>query len=445
MVRHAVRNVPYYADKYRGIDPDRFDLADLPPTNKVELMADFDRTVSDRAITRERLEAFVDHPEHSDRLFLGRYIAGHTSGSQGQPMFLVQDRRHVELFYGLQMTRGNNERATPLQALTRLFRRRRLAVVTLRKGFYPSAVMFQHMPAAARRYVDMLWLSQTDPDLVDRLNAFRPDALAAYACVLEQLAIEAEAGRLDLAPGLKQVVSNSELLTTRAQARIESAFGLHVMNNYATGEVPFLSNGCPTDDGAHVNADWAILEVVDSNYRPVPPGVPGEKVLLTNLANALQPILRYEVGDVVTMADEPCRCGSRLPRIASIGGRAADVFWVGEGSRRRRLINLFLGHAMEFDPGLREWQAIQVERDRIEIRLEALPGARLDLARLGRVLDDELKTYGFGEIEVDFRVVPRLDPHPQTGKFERMISLVDAKSPRDRTHPAASLESVGGR
>ena len=48
--------------------------------------------------------------------------------------------------------------------------------MTLKRGFYPSATLFQHMPAAARRFVDVLWLSQTDPDVVERLNAFRPDA-----------------------------------------------------------------------------------------------------------------------------------------------------------------------------------------------------------------------------------------------------------------------------
>ena len=46
------RGVGFYREKYRGIDPDRFRLADLPPTNKGELMANFDRTVTDPAVTR---------------------------------------------------------------------------------------------------------------------------------------------------------------------------------------------------------------------------------------------------------------------------------------------------------------------------------------------------------------------------------------------------------
>jgi phenylacetate-CoA ligase len=435
LVRRAVERTAFYAEKYRGIDLDRFDLADLPTTNKAELMADFDRTVADPAIRRADLERFMDQPENADRLYLDRYVVCHTSGSQGQPLLIVQSPRNLELTVSLQMSRGNADRVSPAEAVRRVLSRKRLAVVTLKRGFYPSATLFQHFPKPARRFVDVLWLSQTAPDLIERLNAFRPQVLTAYAGVLEMLAMEAEAGGLRLAPELRQVVNNSEALTDRAKAHVESAFGRHVMNNYATGECPHLSNGCPTDVGAHVNADWAILEVVDENYRPVPPGTPGQKVLITNLANTVQPFLRYEVGDVVTMANIPCRCGSRMPRIERIGGRAADVFWVGEGARRRRLINLVFTHAFEYLSELREWQAVQTDRDRVLVRLEPLPGAELDLARARRMLDRELTEYGYSDVRTDLEIVPRLEADPETGKFRRMVSRLEA--------PDAAVEPVG--
>lgn len=160
------------------------------------------------------------------------------------------------------------------EGISRLIDPVRLAVVTLKRGFYPSATLFQHMPAAARRYVNVLWLSQTDPDLNRRLNDFRPQVLTGYAGVLEMLALESEAGRLRLKPELRQVVNNSEALTDRAKARIQSAFGLHVMNNYATGECIFLSNGCSTNAGAHINADWAIARWSmrsTARFRPARP------------------------------------------------------------------------------------------------------------------------------------------------------------------------------
>ena len=48
--------------------------------------------------------------------------------------------------------------------------------------------------------------------------------------------------------------------------------------------------------------DLVVLEVVDEHDRPVEPGVPGYKVLLTNLVGRAQPLLRYELTDSVTLA-----------------------------------------------------------------------------------------------------------------------------------------------
>jgi phenylacetate-coenzyme A ligase PaaK-like adenylate-forming protein len=147
-------------------------------------------------------------------------------------------------------------------------------------------------------------------------------------------------------------------------------------------------------------------------------------VLITNLANLAQPMIRYEIGDVVTMADTPCRCGSRLPRVARVGGRAADVFWIGEGHRRRQMVNMVLSHAFEYLRDVREWQAVQVAPDRIVVRLEPLPGASLDLVGARPAVDRELALHGFQDVRFDFEVVPRLAPDPKTGKFRRMVNLL---------------------
>jgi phenylacetate-coenzyme A ligase PaaK-like adenylate-forming protein len=425
LLRAAMAGSPFHAELYRGLDPDRCALADLPPTNKAMLMARFDETVTDRAITREALQAFVDRPDNEGRPFLGRYAVSHTSGSQGQPMLLVQPLRVLELLYSLQMTRGNARKPSLTEAVRRFTAPARLAIVTLKRGFYPSASTFEYMPDAARRFMKILWLSQTDPDVLDRLNAYRPTVLTGYAAVLDQLALEAEAGRLRLAPELQQVTNNSEVLSERTRDRIRSAFGLHAINNYATGECPFLTNGCRTDAGAHVNADWAILEVVDADNRPVPDGTPGAKVLITNLANTVQPIVRYEIGDVVTMATEPCGCGNRLPRVERIEGRTADVFWIWDGTRYRSVINCIFKNGFDYLHDVREWQAVQTGRNAVLVRLEPLPGTRLDLARARAVLHRQLAMYDLvGLLDVTIEPADRLGPDPRTGKFRRIISLV---------------------
>ncbi|GIW87164.1 MAG: adenylyltransferase [Isosphaeraceae bacterium] len=440
LVRYAIAHSPHYRDRFHAVNPDRFRLTDLPPISKTELMADFDRTVTDRSIRRADLERFVDNPANEGRWFLGRYAVSHTSGSQGQPLLMVSDRRHLELLFALQQTRGYTGKVTPLTALQKLIDPARLAVVTLKKGFYPSASAFEYMPPGPRRFMKVLRLSQTDPDVVEQLNRFRPTALTAYASVLDMLALEVEAGRLQLAPELQQVVNNSECLSDAARQRISRAFGLHVLNNYATGECPFLTNGCPTDEGAHVNADWAILEVVDDQNNPVPPGQPGRKVLITNLANRVQPIIRYEVGDIVTMATEPCRCGSRLPRVLKIEGRAADTFYIKDGDSYRQLINSVFKNAFDYTREVREWQAIQVERNKVVIKLELLPGHTLNHDHAWWSLERQLRMYDFyGKLDLSLEVVPRLTSDQPSGKFRRMVSLVGPPGSPDSHRASAKL------
>ena len=142
---------------------------------------------------------------------------------------------------------------------------------------------------------------------------------------------------MKLSPHLKQISNTSEQLSDSLRQRLQQRFGVAIVDHYATGECLFVSEGCPTDVGAHINADWAILEVVDENDRPVAMGQVGKRVLITNLANFVQPFIRYEIEDMLQLTDKPCRCGSRLPRIERIQGRTSELFWVGDGPNKRFL------------------------------------------------------------------------------------------------------------
>ena len=181
------------------------------------------------------------------------------------------------------------------------------------------------------------------------------------------------AGSVWAATGLRQVVNMSEPLSGGAKELISEAFGLPVTNNYATGECMALSMGCLKGHGMHLQADWAILEVVDHQDEPVPAGQPGEKVLITNLYNTLQPFLRYETEDIVTMSPTPCPCGSPFPLILRVEGRTAEVTWIQAGDRYRQIHPyVFIDFPDEY-PGVGWYHIVQVERTVIS---SAPPGGR---------------------------------------------------------------------
>jgi phenylacetate-CoA ligase len=434
LLRYAAKQSPFYREKYRGIDLDRCALTELPTTTKTEIMDHFDEAVTDPQVKRADVEAFMSDLGNVPRKFLDRYVVSHTSGSQGQPLLILQDRLPLELLFVFQLTRGNVKRVGAWDAVRRLWNPGRLAVIALKRGFYPSAAAWEHMPEPAKLYLKLLRLTPTDPDLIDRLNEFRPNAITAYVSMFEFLAMHKE--RLHLVPELQQIVSNSETLTPRHRQMFQDAFGVPVLDHYSMGECSFLTNGCKCGPGAHVNADWAILENADEQNRPVPPGQLGHKALLTNLANRVMPFIRYEIGDRLIMSAEPCGCGNRLPLIASIEGRSADFFWVRANGEFRQLGALVFKNALQFFTDIREWQVVQTERNRVLVRIEPIAGKRPDEGRVREKIDEQLGMMGLGGyVQTDMEWVPALTPDPTTRKIRRAIS---------RVGPPEELSGVNG-
>src|SRR5262249_3985038 len=157
--------------------------------------------------------------------------------------------------------------------------------------------------------------------------------------------------------------------------------------------------------GMHVNADWAMLEVVDEQNRPVPNGEKGAKVLVTNLANYVQPIIRYEIGDIVTMAAQPCNCGNMMPLIDHVEGRDSDVFQIetdhGVRTLQPTIFELALGRMLN----VREYQLVQEKNTRFRIRVEPLPGKNVDHKRAEQTMRDQLREYGLDQkLEIELEV-----------------------------------------
>jgi phenylacetate-coenzyme A ligase PaaK-like adenylate-forming protein len=174
----------------------------------------------------------------------------------------------------------------------------------------------------------------------------------------------------------------------------------------------------------HVNADWALLEVVDENNNPVPDGEIGAKVLVTNLANYTQPIIRYEIGDMLTMATEPCGCGSNLPLIDHVEGRDSDVFEIktdkGTKSLQPTIFELALGRMLD----VREYQLIQEENTRFRILVEPLPGKTVDQGRAEKVMHEQLREYGLEQqLQIKVEAVERLTNDGEQ-KFKRVVSKI---------------------
>jgi phenylacetate-CoA ligase len=421
LVAHARTHSEFWRDKLSGVRENSFALSDLPTCNKSELMEHFDDTVTVDDVRRDELASFMEDVSNVGKFFRNKYAVSRTSGSQGQPLLLVQTMKEINLLFALHISRGNNKPIGLRAAFEHILRPARLAVIIFKPGFYASASAFSYMPQSAKRYLDARVFCWNDKDLMERIAEFRPTHLTAYSSMLHEIARQIEAGRLSFQPELQEVVNIAERIMPQARNHYTKLFGAPVLDNYAMGECLFLSNCCPTSGGMHVNMDWALMEVVDEQNRPVPAGQKGAKVLVTNLANHVQPLIRYEIGDIVTMAAEHCNCGSNLPLVESIEGRASEMFEIETEHGTHLLQPMIFQNTLARLLEVREYQIIQKDNRRFRILLEPLPGQRLDRERARAVMDGELRRYGLDrELDVELEAVERLTPDGDE-KFQRVV------------------------
>jgi len=452
LLHYAAKHSPFYRQRLANLNLDLCRPADVPPLTKAEMMANFDGLVTDRRVRRADVEEFMADGRNLGHFYLGRYAVCHTSGSQGQPALIVQEAPDILLSVQAQIARGRVIPGGPLvwQALRHLVRPSRLAVITQKPGFYPSGAAFTYLAAASLPVIRLLHLSIFLPpaELVARLNEFQPEVITGYATALEELAHEEERGHLHLRQSgrLRGLTSTSEPLPANSRTLIERVFGVHVSNCYLMAECLALTTGCSQTTGAHLNSDLAMLEVVDDAYRPVPAGVPGAKVLLTNLYNRVQPLIRYEVGDVVTMSPSPCPCGSPLPLVQAVGGRTKDRFWLEtKGGQREVPYYLFLA-ALHHCTELAEHQVLQTGPRRFVVRVAPQPGQKVSAERVRRLVSQSVEAEGLARLlDVEVEVVDEIPRDPRTGKVIRARNLVHDSAtdhPEESALGADALQQV---
>jgi phenylacetate-CoA ligase len=426
IVRHAWRHSPYYRRKFKGIDLNNCQPNDLPTLTKPEMMAHFDELVTDRRLTRAKVEQFVAEPTNVGKYLLDKYVVCHTSGSQGQPALIVQDRHAFLLLFAMQAARGHAMSKSFHTMFERMRNRTRWAVFLLRPGFFPSSVAFNYMPAPIRKLASIRFLRVTDPleENIRQLNEFQPSIITAYAHVLEKLALAEKDGRLRLREKncLQLLVSMSEPLYPDKRILIEEAFGVHVGNHYAMGECMGLSLGDPYSDGARLNPDLGFLEVVDRHNRPVPYGQPGSKVLVTNLYNRVQPIIRYEVDDVVSLRMGKGPEGS-WPVVETIAGRNNDRFWVKNGHGFRELAYFVFSAVFCKTYDVAEYQVEQTGYNDFTCRLKPVPGSTVDPDGISRTIRATMAEEDYHEpVGLRIEMVDRIPPDPRSGKVRRFVN-----------------------
>lgn len=166
------------------------------------------------------------------------------------------------------------------------------------------------------------------------------------------------------------------------------------------------------------------------------------RVLVTNLQNRVQPIIRLEVSDSVVLDPESCPCGRTLVRTRAIEGRADDVLEL-PGQRNGAVAVHPLQFAMiTRDREVREFQVIQ-RGGSLRILVVPRPGAGTELeSRLG--WHGHRKACGAGGratrgVGRAARRAAALTGRQASGRGRRALGLTVPGRPRSDQVPAPTL------
>jgi phenylacetate-coenzyme A ligase PaaK-like adenylate-forming protein len=402
-------------------------LHDVKPVRKADVVDRIADTVVDGALTKSKLLAFVHGAGVPGELIANKYIAATTSGTTGQVGVFVDDvegwarQRAIvfaRIFQGLLTAEG-------FALLAR--RKYRLAFVVANQGHTLTSILASRIPRLGQAFANSQVFSIDAPlkQIVDELNAFQPLLLHTYPTFLEVLAAEKARGRLRIDPEI--LTAGSEPVSQQCRDAVRAAFPrARLTETYAATECLAMGVACPHGT-LHINEDACILEPVDDDLRPVPYGRTASRVLVTNLLNTVQPLLRYELTDSIEIDDAPCPCGSPFLR-ARVLGRTDDTFFLVDAQGRAQVHPpIPLECALLGLGGLLQYQLVHEQQNRLRLGFVVDGGASAKSvahgleSRMARYLDEHglLRDVSFVVEQVD-----AIERHARSKKLRQITSRV---------------------
>ena len=195
------------------------------------------------------------------------------------------------------------------------------------------------------------------------LNEFQPEFLVGFPSSVFEICQIARNRGLKYKGKAKVFFPTAETVLPKHREVISEVLGCKLVDQYASSEgAPFIlecSKGC-----LHIHPLTGVFEVVDDDLKPAQSG----QMLVTSFTTHGTPLLRYRIGDSITLADssKKCPCGSIFPLVERIEGRTNDYIL----SPTHGKVNLGnISNSTKDVEGIVCFQLIQDKIDHIDVKL----------------------------------------------------------------------------
>ena len=351
LVQYVVNHSPFFKKYYQNND--LLDVWNLPTVNKQIMMDNFTE-YNTLGLSKEELLKFCLQNE-KERIFTERYqgynvaMSSGTSGSKGLVVTTPAEEKYLQaaLFSRFVFPRI-------LRVRWAFILRRTTPAFQTRKFGQQMTHFSLEMPIEEFR---------------QKLQEFQPNILSAPPSMLSIIAKEVTKGTLTIKP--KRIISYAEVLYPEVKREIEETFNTTIHQIYQ-GSEGSIAMTCK-HGSLHIHEDLMKIQLFDNKGQPTEPGKPCHKMIVTDLNKQSQPVIRYELNDIISVSPEKCSCGSHFRVIDQVWGRSDDLFW-GERISSQEQQYIFPDYIrraiISSSEEILEYQAIQKSPTKILVRLQ---------------------------------------------------------------------------
>jgi len=346
IVNHAFANVPYYKEKWMqyGLTTEQINGIIPETINRLPLLSKEDLRKYGKSTLlsgeREKGSSF--------------FASSGTTGTPTSILFSEDMHRRWSAAY--------EARVRNWAGVDRFMRRGMIGGRRVVPDANARPPYYRYNAAEHQIYFSAYHISkQTVANYLEAIKKYQLDYMVGYAMSNYFLARFIDEQGLE-APQLRAVITSSEKLTPEMREVFQKVYGCKTYDGWSGVEACGLISECE-HGGLHISPDVGLVELLDKDGKAVKPGEQGE-VVCTGFLNYDQPLIRYRIGDYMTLSTKLCTCGRAMPLIDEITGRIEDVVVGKDGREMVRFHSLFTGM-----PNIIKGQVVQEDINNIRLNI----------------------------------------------------------------------------
>lgn len=389
----------YYDHGIREKDLGEIPVEKLPVIDKEILMDNFNEIVIPDDINRQQVEEFLEYNNAPASLFADKYQVIHSSGSSGKIGYYIYGPGARDLIKAASSLRlFDNFSLEP----------KTYAYIGAADGHYAGISHFLspiNSKLESYFYNDYLVIHINQPlkDYCDSLNHLQPQVLSGYPSGIRILAQMQERHEIQISPGI--IITGGELLTPETVNLIKEAWDVIPVNHYSSSESLMIGSGKGTE-GLYIYDDLNYVEFKENN------------ILLTNLYNFTQPLIRYQMDDILQVRKQK-KGDLPFTEVEKVKGRQEETLWFENDEGEKEFIHPIV-FVEFFVRGLKRFQIVQTGSNHFSFK--AVIDDDYSQVEVKRNIDKHLRQLlwqkHLNNVEFDIGIVEGIEREESTGKFK---------------------------